>query len=37
MLGLRVDPTLHQFRNAVPAGLILRQGYVPEKHCPNQT
>jgi hypothetical protein len=35
MLGLWVDSTLHQFRNAVQAGLILCQGYVPEKRCAN--
>lgn len=28
MLGLGDDSTLHQFRNAVQAGLILRQRYV---------
>jgi hypothetical protein len=37
MLGLGVDSTLNQFRNAVQASVILRQGYVPEKHCANQT
>jgi len=37
MLGLGVDSTLYQFRNAVQAGLILRQGYVPEKRLANQT
>lgn len=37
MLGLGVDSTLHQFRNAVQAGLTLCQGYVPEKRLANQT
>lgn len=37
ILGLGVDSTLHQFRSAVQAGLILRQGYIPEKRCANQT
>jgi hypothetical protein len=36
MLGLGVDSSLHQFRNAVQAGLILHQGYIPEKHRANQ-
>jgi len=37
MLGLGDDSTLHQFRNAVQAGLVLHQRHVPEKHCANQT